>query len=329
MIPILEMTELKYPGLSLIRRGKSKDIYQLTFNDTNYCLLVFTDRVSVFDTQLPYFIPYKGFCIANLTKVFIQDLFRGSWFIQHIHPNMIIGNYLQPIKLEVIVRRYLSGSLFKRYTTSRKPFQIDSLHLKGGLYEHHRLEDDVVEFTTKSLGKDRFISEEEIVNKELLSSDEIRFVKMLAKQTFTKCFSQCYENGILLANLKLEFGKSTDNTICLIDTLCNPDSSLLLDKDSYPQHFAQSQPQLTHSKDIIRNWYESEQIARYELTKVTPPENILGSFQHMYTNTMNILNVDAYTQLPNKSALTTLYSNDIMEAELDMFIKSISPKEPI
>ncbi len=303
---VLKETNLTIPGLILLRRGKSKDIYKYK----DQCILVFTDRVSIFDTHLPYQLIYKGLVNANISKVFIQDLFRGSWFFDQVHPNILIGQYVKPIQLEVIVRRYLTGSLFKRYVFGSKPFLIDSLSLNGGLHEYYRFNDDVIEFTTKSVGKDRFISEKDVIDTGLLSVDEIGPLKMHAKQVFTKCFAQAYENGLLLANMKLEFGRDDDNVIKLIDGLCDPDSALLIDLASFQTNVAQFQPQISYSKDVIRSWYEKEQISRQELHTLTPNTEDIHVFAQLYIDALRKITGG---DIPDFSDLKDIYSKIFME----------------
>ena len=59
--------ETFFPTLSLLRRGKVRDVYTV---DRDTLLIVATDRISAFDVVLPNAIPEKGRVLTALSLFF-------------------------------------------------------------------------------------------------------------------------------------------------------------------------------------------------------------------------------------------------------------------
>ena len=72
MIPTAPVLETSFPGLTLHRRGKVRDVYEVLLDTGETALLmVATDRISAFDYVLGSGIPDKGKVLTQLS---------GFWF---------------------------------------------------------------------------------------------------------------------------------------------------------------------------------------------------------------------------------------------------------
>ncbi len=90
--------ETSFSELKLVRRGKVRDVYEVTGGDL---LIVATDRISAFDCISPTPIPRKGEVLMALSRF---------WFERLAH---IVANHLLTTEIErmpPVVRQY-AGSL--------------------------------------------------------------------------------------------------------------------------------------------------------------------------------------------------------------------------
>src|SRR5437899_3505714 len=84
------LSQTSIPGLSLWRRGKVRDVYDLG----DRLLVVATDRLSAFDVVMPTGIPGKGVVLTQLS------LF---WFrlLEEIAPHHVLASEVDEYPVEV------------------------------------------------------------------------------------------------------------------------------------------------------------------------------------------------------------------------------------
>ena len=161
-----------FPGLSLLSRGKVRDLYEVDGN----LLLVATDRLSAFDVVLPTPIPDKGKVLTQLSKFWFETLqdvvpnhvISTTDFPPQLEPykNDLAGRAMlcrktQPILIECVVRGYLSCSGWKDY---RQTGSVCGIPLPPGLGESSRLPEPIFTPSTKAAtGHDENISFEQTV----------------------------------------------------------------------------------------------------------------------------------------------------------------------
>src|SRR6266508_770569 len=129
MIAVAPVVETTLSDLTLIRRGKVRDVYQV---DEDRLLIVATDRISAFDCVIPTPIERKGDVLTALSQFWFTKL-------THIVPNHLLTTRLEEMPqavrnhaselsrrsmlvrktevfpVECVVRGYLSGSGWKDY----------------------------------------------------------------------------------------------------------------------------------------------------------------------------------------------------------------------
>src|SRR5687767_744747 len=110
----LERTDL--PDLGARYQGKVRDVY----SQGDRLTLVTTDRLSAFDHVLTT-IPFKGE-VLNRISAFWFDKTRHivpNHVIDVPDPNVTVAHRTEPFAVEVVVRGYLTGSLWRDYEKSK------------------------------------------------------------------------------------------------------------------------------------------------------------------------------------------------------------------
>ena len=257
------LTEIEIPGLTLHRKGKVRNVYDLD----EKLLIVTSDRVSAFDYVLPDGIPHKGRVLTQLSSYwfdYTKDIVQNhiistdvTEFPDNLKPfsSMLEGRsmYVKKTKLieiECVVRAYLEGSGWKEYQQSQTVCQQP---LPKGLKRASKLPELLFTPASKSHdGHDENISIEKM--ESIIGADLTQQLKTISFKLFTKVSAHCEKKGIILADTKFEFGL-LDGKIVLIDEIFTPDSSRFWPADDYVEGV--SPP--SYDKQIIRNHLENSE----------------------------------------------------------------------
>jgi len=254
--------ETNLPGLSLHKRGKVRDIYDLG----DALLIVATDRVSAFDVVLPTGIPEKGRVLTALSRFWFdrtRELAPNHLLATEVrefpercrpHRAVLAGRSMlvrraRPLPIECIVRGYLSGSGWQEY---RDGGSVCGIPLPPGLVESARLPEPIFTPSTKAEGgaHDENIPYERAV--ELLGSGALAArVRELSLALYHRARTVAEAAGIIVADTKLEFGfDEKTEELTLIDELLTPDSSRFWPLDGY----APGGPQPSFDKQYVRDY---------------------------------------------------------------------------
>jgi phosphoribosylaminoimidazole-succinocarboxamide synthase len=229
-------------GLTLINRGKVRDIYDLG----DRLLMVASDRISAFDVILPTLIPEKGKILTALSEFWFHRM--GDIVPHHLittnvdefprscraHRTVLAGRSMlvkksHPAPVECVVRGYLAGSGWKDYQNTG---QVCGIALPRGLLEATRLDKPIFTPATKAPvgAHDLNITFEQMAEKV-----GRRIAEKLRDATiaiYQRARGIAEKKGIIIADTKLEFGIEGE-TILLIDEVLTPDSSRFWPADSY------------------------------------------------------------------------------------------------
>jgi len=251
MAQALTKTNYQFPGQNNVYKGKVRDVYTI---DKEYLVMVVTDRISAFDVILPEGIPYKGQVLNQIATKFLDataDLVP-NWKIESPDPNVTIGYYAEPYKVEMVIRAYLTGHAWREYRDGKR--SICGVPLPEGLNEHDRLPEPIITPTTKAdKGHDEDISREEIISSGLVPEDEYEVLEDYTRKLFQRGTEMAKDKGLLLVDTKYEFGKK-DGKIILIDEINTPDSSRYFYADGYEERQAKGEQQKQLSKEFVRQW---------------------------------------------------------------------------
>ena len=228
--------------MRFIHSGKVKDIYEL---DDNKLVFHFTDRVSAYDVPMITDIKGKGEILCKFAKFWFNYLDSKNHMIRLQAKDKMVVKKLKMIPLECVVRGYLYGSLYERYTSVS-----NNLGLMPNLKLASKLERPIFDPTTKSKTHDLPISEDQILVEKLLTNDELKHVKDTSIRLYEQMSEITNKAGFIIADVKFEFGKDpVTDEIILADSL-GPDEFRMWTMKSYRI----GEEQVSYDKQYLRDW---------------------------------------------------------------------------
>ena len=232
-------------------RGKVRDVY--TKNE--FIFIVVSDRISAFDVILPKAIPYKGAVLNGISTFFLNETKElvPNWLIETPNSHVAFGHLAPTIPIEIVVRGYIAGSMWRAYEAGERSFC--GIQLPDGLKNNQKLDAPIITPTTKATaGHDENTSEEEILNQRIVSRSEWTLIKKYAYDLFDYGSRYAASKNLILVDTKFEFGKRKDGEIILIDEILTPDSSRYFIADSYLEKFQNGENPIQLSKEFLRQW---------------------------------------------------------------------------
>ena len=231
-------------------KGKVRDNYYAN----NQILMVTSDRVSAFDCVLGT-IPFKGQILSEIAQFWFDKTsdIVPNHFIKSVDPQVLLVQEAKPLPVEVIVRRYITGSLWRDYQADKH--HVYDLPFRDDLKENEKFNKPILTPSTKEdYGKhDQPISRTEIINQGLVSQDIYEQAEDYALKLFQRGEEWAHKQGLILVDTKYEFGM-VDGKLIVIDEIHTPDSSRYWIKDEYENRFKNGQKQLMLDKENIRQW---------------------------------------------------------------------------
>ncbi len=246
---ILE-TNFKFPGQTAFYRGKVRDVYTIE----DQLIVIASDRISAFDHILPRPIPYKGQVLNQVATYFLEATrdIVPNWLTAVPDPNVAIGHLCEPIRLEMVIRGYLSGHAWRTYNAGKR--ELCGVPLPEGMKESDKFPEPIITPATKAAeGHDEDISRAEILEQGIVTEAEYKQLEQYTRALFARGTQMAAERGLILVDTKYEFGKR-DGTIYLIDEIHTPDSSRYFYAEGYEERQARGERQQQLSKEFVREW---------------------------------------------------------------------------
>jgi len=243
-------TSFQFGGVKGVYHGKVRDVYDLG----DQLLMVATDRISAFDHILPKAIPYKGQVLNQIAQHFLLNTkdIVPNWWVASPDPNVTIGQKAEPIKIEMVIRGYLSGHAWRTYKSGERI--LCGVRMPEGLKENDRFPEPIITPTTKaSEGHDMDISVAEIIRQGIMSQKDWDQLEKYTRALFERGTKMAADRGLILVDTKYEFGKMEDQII-LIDEIHTPDSSRYFYLEGYDTRQINGDPQPQLSKEFVREW---------------------------------------------------------------------------
>jgi phosphoribosylaminoimidazole-succinocarboxamide synthase len=254
--------------LGELYRGKVRDNYATG----DRIVMVTTDRVSAFDHVLGT-IPFKGEVLSRLTLFWfdkVKDL-APTHLLDAPDPSVMVVKKAQPLPVEIVIRGYLTGSLWRDYQAGKAgAYGID---WPAGLRKDQRFDEPIITPSTKAqYGKhDEPISEAEIVKQGLVAPEVWREATAVARRLFQRGQEWARSRGLILVDTKYEMGVAADDDgsagggaeakpkhpkgkLTVIDEIHTPDSSRYWVADAYEERLARGADQEMLDKENIRQW---------------------------------------------------------------------------
>lgn len=272
-------THFQFPGQTGFYRGKVRDVYALG----DLLVMIASDRISAFDCILPRPIPYKG-QVLNQTAVFFLEATRDivpNWLLASPDPNAAVGLRCEPIRVEMVVRGYLSGHAWREYKAGKR--LLCGVSMPDGLRESDPFPAPIITPTTKAdAGHDQDISREEIIRQGIVSEADYELLEQYALALFQRGTEMAAERGLILVDTKYEFGKR-DDKIYLIDEVHTPDSSRYFYAEGYAERQANGERQQQLSKEFVREWLMAHGFQGLEGQQMpNMPDDFVQEVSHRY-----------------------------------------------
>jgi phosphoribosylaminoimidazole-succinocarboxamide synthase len=215
--------------------------------------MITTDRVSAFDNVLGT-IPFKGQVLSEIANFWFEKTqhIAPNHIISSPDPQVLIARKAETLPVEVIVRGYITGSLWREYQQG-----INGQYgfmLPDGLKKDQLFETPILTPSTKAQYglHDEPISRKDIVN-GLVDEEIYAQAEAYALKLFEAGQKWASKQGLILVDTKYEFGL-VDNKLIVIDEIHTPDSSRYWIASKYEERFNAGENQKMLDKENIRQW---------------------------------------------------------------------------
>ena len=234
------------PQLKTLHNGKVRDSIRI---DKKTRMIVVSDRISAFNKNSQTPIPEKGAILNSITNFWFEKTRHiiDNHFIKQIDPNISLVKEADPIRVEMIVRAYLTGSMWRGYEQGQRVFS--GVTVPDGLTKNEAFPTPILTPTTKDK-YDTEITEEEIIKRKLVSKKVYQKMKEKALELFQVGSDHLAEQGIILVDTKYEFGLLGKKLI-LIDEIHTPDSSRFWRAEDYEKNPVKAEQ---IDKEFVRQW---------------------------------------------------------------------------
>jgi phosphoribosylaminoimidazole-succinocarboxamide synthase len=269
MNEILWHTDL--PGLAPPRRGKVRDVYDLSrVNAGERLLIVASDRLSAYDHVLRPGIPDKGKILTQLSNFWFRRLEEvvpnhllatalSAEELKQLAPKLgesadllrgraILTRKAEVVPFECVARGYLAGSGYREYVAGGT---VCGIALPAGLERASRLPEPIFTPATKAEeGHDENVDFATVA--AAVGEDLATRLRDLTLELYRSAAGHAADCGLLLADTKFEFGL-VDGELLLVDEVLTSDSSRYWLAD----HWQPGTEPVSVDKQYVRNWLDS------------------------------------------------------------------------
>ena len=190
-------TNFNFPGQISKYEGKVRDVYAI---EDNILVVIASDRISAFDIVMPKPIPYKGQVLNQISLEMLKSTedIIDNWLISSPDPNVSIGHRLNPIKIEMVIRGYLSGHSDRVYKSGKR--SICGVKLENGLVSNQKFNKPIITPSTKAdVGHDEDDSDNKLyLIDEIHTPDSSRYF-------YIDGYQESVDDGIPPKQLSKEF----------------------------------------------------------------------------------------------------------------------------
>lgn len=251
---ILEQAHI--PELPNPYYGKVRDCYDVAGNQR---VLISSDRISAFDRNLAA-IPFKGQVLTQTAQYWFEQTsdICANHVLSYPDPNVVIGQKLRILPIEIVVRGYLAGntstSILTQYQQGKR--EIYGHHFPENLRANEALAKPIITPTTKALdgAHDAPLTVGDIFEQNLVSKIQWEELSSYAFALFNRGQTMAAKQGLILVDTKYEFGIDQTGVIMLADEIHTPDSSRYWIASGYESALANKTRPPSFDKDVIRSW---------------------------------------------------------------------------
>lgn len=257
VLPHARIPELPHPYF-----GKVRDCYDLPPSPEHpggRRILISSDRISAFDRILAA-IPFKGQVLTQTARHWFDHTadICPNHVLGYPDPNVVIGQHVTILPVEIVVRGYLAGTTSTSVLTLYRAGQREMYghRLPDGLRDNQALPQPLITPTSKAFdgGHDAPLTADEILAQGLLTPEQWEAVSAYALALFDRGQKMAAARGLILADTKYEFGLDAEGRILIADEIHTPDSSRYWRAEGYAEAFETGARPPSFDKDVVRAW---------------------------------------------------------------------------
>jgi phosphoribosylaminoimidazole-succinocarboxamide synthase len=292
------LRETDLPGLGDKYRGKVRDVY----GQGDRLVLVATDRLSAFDHILTT-VPFKGELLTRTAAFWFEKTRHvvPNHLLDVPDPNVCVVRRCRRVNVEVVVRGYLTGSLWRDVQEGKAGAY--GVPIPPGMKKDAAFEKPIITPSTKEeVGKhDEPISAEALVQRGLCSRRDWDRIAEAALAVFAEGQQWAASRGLILVDTKYEFGTVGD-ALYLIDEIHTQDCSRYWDAAEYGRRFAAAQDQKMLDKENIRQWLIKERGFSGHGTPPAIPDEVRVDLARTYASAYERLTGQTFAPEPGDVA---------------------------
>ncbi|PZP56859.1 MAG: phosphoribosylaminoimidazolesuccinocarboxamide synthase [Micavibrio aeruginosavorus] len=259
-------------------KGKVRDTFDL---GDGRMVFVTSDRLSAFDRAITA-VPNKGAILNGIAQFWFDQTkhILPNHVISIPDPNVMIVKKLNMLPVEVVVRRYMTGttgtSIWTKYRNGEREMYGHSF--PEGMVKNQELPETILTPTTKGKTDDP-ISGEEIVKTGLVSKELWAQTEKAALTLFARGQEIAAKQGLILVDTKYEFGTDENGVLHLADEIHTPDSSRYWVAATYQERFDNGAEPEGLDKEFVRKWL----VERMEDAYTSPLPEITDADNEMFS----------------------------------------------
>lgn len=238
--------------------GKVRDVY--TQKERQRAILIATDRQSAFDIQWCQ-IPLKGQALNQLSAWWFEQVkdVMPNHVIAVPDENAMVVKDLKMLKVEIVVRGYLTGSTgtsaWVNYNKGVRDFCGNAL--PEGMRKNQKFAAPIITPTTKG-EEDELIDPKGIVEHGFATREQWAEIEDRAFALFKKGQEIAAKRGLILVDTKYEMGYDEAGTLTIADEVHTPDSSRYWVAKTYEERHARGEEPESLDKEFFRLWLRSQ-----------------------------------------------------------------------
>ena len=265
--------------------GKVRTVYEI---DEHRLVIVTTDRISAFDRILSKTVPGKGKVLNAVSMYWFDhttDIVRNHILSDKLadmpaffqkpeyEGRTVLVEKLTMLPFEFIVRGYIFGNMWSAYQAGEA---FCGQKITGDYQQAQRLAAPILTPSTKAAeGHDIYVSLDEVA--DALGKETAEKVGAVCLKLYEACCRRAYENGIIIADTKFEFGLDKDGNLVLADEIFTPDSSRFWSLADYQLGTSPK----NYDKQFIRDWLTGNRVDG-EIQYDGVPDDIIDKTADIY-----------------------------------------------
>jgi len=319
------------------RMGKVRTVYDL---GDERMIMISSDNLSTHDVVHKRQVYGKGENLDAISGYYFETTGHivPNHLIETLAPNIWLVQKAEPILVEMVFRKYLTGSGWRDYIKNNGPAkgsEFCGVDLRSGYRKNEMLDQVIFTPTGKGLAGDFDIPEFQSMDPEtddpkitidiirrnyevfdLRKPEDLDLVMEKAFALYSYIHEDLGRKGHLLADTKWEFGYMPDGSIALIDECVTPDSSRFWKAKDYlfnseKNEFTIVQDDKQHFRDYVEKLGLQAADRKAELAAHMMDDKVLRQGVVKYCNIREAIagTLPAITTDPRKNAVLAALSD--------------------